>query len=263
MLNYQTYGKTNASAVVFLHGFMGNLVDFQLFTDIISQRFFCISFDLPGHGKSINLEESAYTIEQTCTEIYSSLQKMNIANCTIVGYSFGGRIALSFVDRYRDFVSSLVLISTSPGIQLQTERNVRIVSDINKIKTLENNGLIEFLNRWYEAPIFSGIPEKLKEQLIADKGKNIVSELAKSLKNAGTGVMQPLWGILSELHFSILQIVGERDKKFCDINIKMQELLPKSTLEIIPNCSHYVHLEQTEIVLSKIYNFLIINGNRL
>lgn len=263
MLNYRTYGNPDAPAVVFLHGFMGNSIEFQPFTDIISQSFFCISFDLPGHGKSINLEESAYTIEQACAEIHSSLIKMNIANCAMVGYSFGGRIALSFADKYRDFVRSLVLISTSPGIQLQMERDARIVSDINKIKTLENNGLKEFLNRWYEAPIFSGIPEKLKEQLIADKGKNIVSELASSLKNAGTGVMQSLWDKLPEFHFPILQIVGEMDKKFCDINIKMQELLPNSTLEIVPNCSHYVHLEQKEIVLSKIYNFLTINGNRV
>ena len=52
------------------------------------------------------------------------LELLKIEKADILGYSMGGRLALSFAIQYPDFVRKLVLESSSPGLELnRKERN--------------------------------------------------------------------------------------------------------------------------------------------
>ncbi|MBM3192107.1 MAG: alpha/beta fold hydrolase, partial [Chlamydiae bacterium] len=52
MLNTFCYGHEKKTALIFLHGLFGDALDFSDIISLLKDDFFCVSFDLPGHGLS-------------------------------------------------------------------------------------------------------------------------------------------------------------------------------------------------------------------
>lgn len=54
--NYQFHytftGSSDKPLILFLHGFMGNSHEFDEAITLLSKEFYCLTVDLPGHGKT-------------------------------------------------------------------------------------------------------------------------------------------------------------------------------------------------------------------
>ncbi|MBC6477029.1 MAG: hypothetical protein GDA56_03805 [Hormoscilla sp. GM7CHS1pb] len=68
-------------------------------------------------------------------------------------------------------------------------------------------------------------------------------ELAKVLRNMGTGNMLNLWKRLAENQIPLLLLVGEYDPKFKAINAEMAGLCEMAQLAIASKADHNIHLE--------------------
>jgi pimeloyl-ACP methyl ester carboxylesterase len=147
----KTYANVNSEnpTVCFLHGWGRSSQDFNS----ISQSFDYISFDLPGFGKSLE------PINSMTPKEYADYINQYIPNSvdTIVGHSFGGRIAVH-LSELRD-VRNLILVGV-PLIKKQIHskklsilniykslNKFGILSDqmIEKIKKIEDHTTIETL----------------------------------------------------------------------------------------------------------------------
>ena len=53
ILNLETCGPEKGETLVFLHGFMGCAQSLTALIRPLSDKYRCIAFDLPGHGKSL------------------------------------------------------------------------------------------------------------------------------------------------------------------------------------------------------------------
>lgn len=91
--------------------------------------------------------------------------------------------------------------------------------------------------------------------MLAQRLNNSPSQLAKSLRNLSTGLQPSLWKNLLENQIPLLLIVGELDHKFVQINQQMEQLCKFSRLEIIPNCGHNIHFENSDLFVEKIQGF--------
>jgi len=195
--------------IIFLHGFLGTAVDWELVCSYLPD-YYCIGFDLPGHGDTPFTEN--FTID--------------IPYFHLVGYSMGGRIALSYAKKHPEKIASLTLLSTHPGLKSAEEKKQRLQSDAAWADLLLKLPIDEFLLRWYDQSIFKPFVPDLSLRKKQDK-----VELAKALMHYSLA-KQPYYDIDGIL-------VGEKDVKF--------RSLYKNPI-IIPKASHMIHLENPACV---------------
>jgi 2-succinyl-6-hydroxy-2,4-cyclohexadiene-1-carboxylate synthase len=267
VFNYCFQGNPDKLLIIFLHGFMGNIYEFNQAIELLSEDFYCLTLDLPGHGETKVLSsEEHYTMQNTAQALIELLDKLNIYNkynkCFLVGYSMGGRLALYLALHYPERFAKVLLESASPGLATELERLERIKKDEQiarkLVRTLEVRDFLNFLSHWYEQPIFGSIKNHpAYSQMIQLRVQNNPSELAKSLRFMGTGCQPSLWEKLKDNKNPLYLLVGEKDEKFVAINKEMTNVCNFCQLNIISNAGHNIHFENTSEFVNNIKSFFI------
>jgi 2-succinyl-6-hydroxy-2,4-cyclohexadiene-1-carboxylate synthase len=91
-INYRILG--NGYPVVFIHGFLeSNSMWNEIFSVQEKLPFKAIQIELPGHGKSAELDKEP-SILNIAKHLNNCIKKLNINNFSIVGHSMGGYVAL-------------------------------------------------------------------------------------------------------------------------------------------------------------------------
>ncbi|HDZ11242.1 MAG TPA: 2-succinyl-6-hydroxy-2,4-cyclohexadiene-1-carboxylate synthase [Bacteroidetes bacterium] len=258
MLHYKFTGSKNAPVILCLHGFMGSGLDWEFLCGRLEGEFRCLAVDLPGHGKSLFLPEKAYHFNETVRQILSLLDELSIERCHLIGYSMGGRIALSLALNFPGRFDRIVLESASPGLRAADDRRARVMADEKVSRRLETQNLVHFLNNWYRQPLFGSwckrpeFPRALQIRL-----KNDPAELAKSLRFSGAGVQPSLWEKLPGNKRPILFLAGEQDLKYRTIGAEMARDNPAVQMKIIQDSAHTIHGENPAAFVSAVRTFLI------
>lgn len=267
---YQFHYSLNHNAhkpiILFLHGFMGNIHEFDEVIKLLFDDFSYLIIDLPGHGKTQVLDDEYYTMASTATAIIQLLDQLKIDQCYLIGYSLGGRLALYLTLHFPSRFIKVILESASPGLATEMARLARIKSDaqiarkLNRI--INKDDFYHFLNNWYQQRIFGKIKNHPQYQsMIASRLTNYPPNLVKSLQFMGTGSQPCLWELLTENTIPLLLLVGEEDQKFIDINIAITEKCNFAKLQIIHDVGHNIHLENTLAVVQNIQDFFCHASN--
>jgi len=261
--NYSFTGNSQKTPILFLHGFMGNCHEFDETIKFLADEFYCLTIDLPGHGKTqVFGDDECYTMASTAQALINLLDNLKIAQCFLVGYSMGGRLALYLNLHFPQRFSKVILESASPGLITEAEGLQRVKSDEQIARKLtrcvEEGDFRAFLLNWYNQPIFGYIKNHPDfEGMIESRLQNNPLELAKSLRFMGTGCQPSLWEKLEENTNPLLLLVGEYDEKFIVINREMVNICEFTQLKIINNSGHNIHLENTFAFVQNLRKFLI------
>src|SRR4030067_3365593 len=122
--------ENNKPYLLFLHGFTGSSDDWKSIVPHVNQNFSSFGIDLIGHGKSSSPDNIEFYSANAIANQISSIIGHTIKRKVIpVGYSMGGRAALSFTIKYPEMVEALILESTAPGIEDEKVREERIKKD--------------------------------------------------------------------------------------------------------------------------------------
>ena len=114
-LNVEMTGQ--GPALVALHGFTGSIQTWQSFSEVAKTGFTVVAVDQPGHGASDSPPDSRmYTMERHVQALAEILDRVGLERVAWLGYSLGGRIALSAAVALPERTTALVLESASPGI---------------------------------------------------------------------------------------------------------------------------------------------------
>lgn len=242
----QTHGLATLPPLVFLHGFMGSCRDFERIMVELLQHFYCVSIDLPGHGRTQVLgDATCYGMEAIALSLIQVLDHLNLGPCHLLGYSMGGRVALYLVLHYPEYFRSVILESASPGLVSETDRRDRRQHDAAIAHRLETETFDSFLDWWYGQPLFHSLRDHpTYEAMLQRRRDNNPQELARSLRQLGLGQQLSLWSKLQDLTLPCRLIVGERDQKFVDLGQRMTAAIATANLCIVQHCGHSVHQEQ-------------------
>jgi 2-succinyl-6-hydroxy-2,4-cyclohexadiene-1-carboxylate synthase len=243
--------------VLFLHGFLGSGEDFDPTIELLSDDYDCLTIDLPGHGQTrITGAAEQYRMEPTAIAILELLDRLEIPQCVLVGYSMGGRLALYLALHFPHRFPKAVLVSASPGLEQESDRQARLQHDWDLAQQLETD-FPGFLERWYSQPLFQSL-HRLPQfaALQQRRSRNRPPELAQSLRYLSTGGQSALWAVLAQHSAPLLLLVGEEDRKFCQINQAMGDRYAAAQLQILPGCGHAPHLEQPAAVVQQVRSFL-------
>ncbi|MEG3930793.1 2-succinyl-6-hydroxy-2,4-cyclohexadiene-1-carboxylate synthase [Microcoleus sp. T3_B1] len=246
--HYSLTGNRNHPIILFLHGFTCDGQDFNPIISLLSQNYCCLAVDLPGHGKTRVIgEESCYNISNTAEALIQLLDDLQIDKCLLLGYSMGGRLALYMTLHFPERFEKVVLESASPGLKTEKERSHRLQADLQLAQKLEKSNIKDFLLNWYDIPLFKSLKNSPNfDKLIETRLANNPLELAKSLRNMGTGNQPSLWEKLAQNQIPILLLAGEYDDKFTTINTEIASLCPAALLEIVPKAGHNIHFENLD-----------------
>lgn len=263
---YSLTGKVDRLPILFLHGFMGDRHDFSPITSRLIDQYQCLAIDLPGHGKTQVTEEADYGMALTARAIVGALDQLHISQCFLVGYSMGGRLALYLTLHFPARFLRVVLESASPGLRTEEEREQRVQRDWELATELETTDFANFLKNWYDQPLFASIKYPMDRsnisptfaQMLEQRQRNQPYELAKSLRNLGTGSQPSLWTELAQNQVPLLLLVGELDRKFVQISQQMQTLCPSTQLRIMTGCGHNVHFENVQGFVETLRGFFKI-----
>ena len=257
-LNVEMAGQ--GPALVALHGFTGSVQTWQSFSEAAETGFTVVAVDLPGHGASDSPQDSRlYTMERHIQALAEILDRLELERVAWLGYSLGGRIALSAAVALSERTTALVLESASPGIVSEEDRQQRIRDDETLADWLVEAGVQRFVEYWESLLLWNSqkrLPAALRDSLRSQRLRNNPYGLANSLRGVGTGTQPPLHDRLGEIAVPALLLAGEEDEKFSGIAREMQRAIPTSRLETVAEAGHAVHLEQPEIFSRAVTGFL-------
>ncbi len=257
-LYVQTWGKPTQPAVLFLHGFMGKGRDWTTHCERLADTHFCITVDLPGHGRSVKFSHKAYSMAGATAAVLHVLDDLTVSPSAWVGYSMGGRLALYMALHYPSRCQQLLLESASAGLPMAAERSLRCQHDEERARALEQGDFSVFLEAWYQQPLFTSldrIPD-LRGQMIAARLQNRPAELARSLREMGTGKQPSLWERLGGLRVSTCAVAGALDQKYVDLAQRMEAASPLLHAVVVPEAGHNVHAERPDAFFSILTNWL-------
>ncbi|WP_284141474.1 2-succinyl-6-hydroxy-2,4-cyclohexadiene-1-carboxylate synthase [Virgibacillus sp. LDC-1] len=253
---YDVKGK--GVPIVLLHGFTGSNGTWESFKATYAAQYMVITIDLPGHGKTIS--NTPKTMEACCHDLNELFCHLKLSKIHLVGYSMGGRAALSFAMLYSEMIQTLTLESASPGLHTEEERSKRKAHDDHLAARILKEGLEKFLRYWEQIPLFHSqrrLPEPIQEKLHQERFAQEERGLANSLRFMGTGCQPSWWEELKGFTNDVLLLVGELDEKFIGINQEMHKLFPNSKLTIVPDAGHAIHLEQPDIFGKLVTDFIL------
>lgn len=265
LVNGQTYYVTNTlngekPVLLMLHGFTGSNKTFQESITHLEKHFSIVAPDLLGHGKTDSPDEIArYSIERIVDDLVTILQELKIMQCFVLGYSMGGRVATAFASAHPEMVRGLILVSSSPGLAQKDLQESRVQADNRLADMLESEGIRSFVDYWEKLALFASqevLSDELKKRIRLERLAQNPNGLAMSLRGMGTGKQPSYWNHLADFTFPVLLMTGSLDEKFEKIAQEMQQLLPNSTHVTVQNAGHAVYLEQPNIFISQLTNWL-------
>lgn len=237
--------------LLLLHGFTGDTSTWRPFSNRWSRHSKIIIPDIIGHGKTESPNElNRYQIEAAATDLKQMLDQLSIDQVDLLGYSMGGRLALTFAVLFPERVRKLILESASPGLEQEEERQLRRTKDGELAFFIIDQGIKKFVEYWEAIPLFSSmaiLPKQIKDSILSQRLSNSPQGLANSLLGMGSGSQPSWWGApLMELPCEVLLLTGEKDKKFCDIAERMQKQMRNAEWIVIKNAGHAIHVEEAE-----------------
>ncbi len=238
----RTESAKSGSPIVLVHGFLGEPEDWdatvanmQVDRRVVRARLLdspCERFDLASLAEALARE-----IENT-----------GLAPATVVGYSLGGRVALTLANDRPELVRRAMLVSATPGLFDDDDRGQRSLADDALADELERQGIAAFVDRWYAQPLFASLLAHPDYGFVARRrsaGETGVSgRWARVLRDASPGRNPSLWHRLSALAERLTLVVGSLDAKYLGLAREAQRVAPLLRIDTVSGAGHAIHLER-------------------
>lgn len=149
-LHYDETGPADAPAVVLMHGWGCDHSTVRSIAVILEPGLHVYNLDLPGHGQS-DEPPTAWGVYEYTDFVEEFCRRLGIDNPTLIGHSFGGRLALVWSSRRP--ISRMVLVDAAgikPRRSLSYYRKVYTFKAAKKILPLllgQKNGS-RIIDRW-------------------------------------------------------------------------------------------------------------------
>ena len=149
-LYYEIYGK--GEPMILLHGGLGAIEMFTTSIPELSKNRQVIAVDLQGHGRTADIDRPLSVITMA-DDIAALMKHLNIKQADIVGYSFGGGVALQTAILHPEVVRKLVVMSTP------IRRNA-FHPEILQQQAMVNSGMVDMMKQTPMYQLYASIAPK-------------------------------------------------------------------------------------------------------
>lgn len=208
-----------------------------------------LRYDMRGHGLT-GTPPGPYSMDDLRDDLLGILDRLDIAECTLVGLSVGGMVAQSAAAKAPERFTKLVLCDTGHWIATQEIWNARI-------KTVEDGGMEgivgSVLDRWFG-------PEFAREDPALHSGMHamLISIPPEGYNGICAAIRDcNLTDSTARIDIPALCLCGTDDKATpTDLVMSLADLLPNGTYAPIADAGHLPCIEQPDAVAEEIQKFL-------
>ena len=255
------HGPEAGVPILVLHGFTGSAQAMDPLSERLAAglaaRVICP--DLVGHGRSeVPDDVDLYRVEAMAGQVADLAGALGCDPFHLVGYSMGGRVALTLGCMWPQRLQSLCLIGASAGIADPAQRKSRARADAARAARITSD-FAAFVDEWMADPLFAGQAALGQAHLRAARDQRLASSpagLARSLVAGGTGSMASLHKRLQDCEVPTLALAGARDTKFCSIAEQLAAAIPVCAAVPVEGAGHAAHLERPESTAAEIAAFI-------
>jgi pimeloyl-ACP methyl ester carboxylesterase/membrane protein DedA with SNARE-associated domain len=220
--------------VLLLHGTPGAKEHLEALGSALAQRFRVIVPDLPGFGSS-SKEIPDYSIRAHAEYLTQLLGELRIERVHVVGFSFGGGVALELWDRDPAAIASVTLLSSTGVQELELFGDYRL------------NHVLHGLQLAGLAMVQEGVPHMGALDGVLD---------VAYARNVYDSDQRPLRGILERFEPPMLIIHGERDPLVPAAAAREHHrIVPHSELVML-DAGHFVPFTRAEEIAGTIGEFV-------
>jgi len=187
------------------------------------------TFDFPGHGQS-DLPPAAWAVDDFAGLTLELMAALGIDRASVLGHSFGGRVAIKLAAAHPDKVDRLVLVDSAGVPPPQTARR----------------RLKRFASRFANTIGRLGRPGRAVRRKIVARIASPDYKAAGPLRDTFLAVVrEDLRPMMPEIKAPTLLLWGESDEDttLADAHA-MEKLIPGARLLVIKNAGHFSYLDQ-------------------
>jgi pimeloyl-ACP methyl ester carboxylesterase len=227
--------------------------------------------DLRGCGRSQRFGSiERYHLDLAVADIGHLLVALDPQPCALLGFSYGGRIALRVAWHHPERLSHLILASTTAYDDFHAElqawaayrqrypaalqAEVQALLRDPRIGSAEKTRRMAALTVQLDLYGSAALPEaEAALSRIAFSGEWMQAWLAGQL----AGVAHPNYGrVLSDLDLPVLILHGEQDMRFpVSVALRLHQAVPHSQLAVLPATGHLAHIERTDAWNAAVWAF--------
>jgi pyruvate dehydrogenase E2 component (dihydrolipoamide acetyltransferase) len=250
-IRYLALGEGEGVPILFIHGFGGDLNNWQFNQEALAAGRPTYAIDLPGHGgSSKELGAGHVHVGALAGAVVDFMNAKAIVKAHLVGHSLGGAIALDLALNHADRVASVTAICSAG---LGPEINIAYV-----------DGFMAAKRRKQLQPVLEMLvadPAMVSREMIEDVLKfkrldGVEAALNRIIDDTFAGGAQALQltGRLGELNVPVQVIWGRQDRV---IPVGHGEGLPsRFHVQVFEDAGHMVHMEKAAEVNGLIERFV-------
>jgi pimeloyl-ACP methyl ester esterase len=249
------YDRSGAGpAVLLVHGWTFNRTVWERQVVALRARHTVVTVDLRGHGESSH-PRSGYTLPAMAGDLEQLVRTLGVPRIAVVGWSFGGVIALELAKRLGDRLSALALVCSWPGgfsdeksgIAVPKEEAAQMRATVeNDYRGFARQFAARIFKRGAESPFFSWAVAQIQKTPTQVAAACLDTVLAADLRPSLKAVKAPT-AVLHGRHDAVTPLAGG-------------ELLKKgikgATLTVFEDSGHAPFLEEPDAFDAALVKFL-------
>lgn len=226
-VRYRSTGS--GKPVLLLHGWGMSLDTFAAMADDLGRRFRVTAFDLPGHGDSA-MPPATWTVDDFVELTLGVMTALGIERPSVLGHSFGGRVAIKLAAAHPDRIDRLILVDAAgvPPPQTAVRRLKRVAS------------------RFANATGHLGRPGQAARRAIVGRIASPDYLNAGPLRATFLAIVnEDLRPFMPRIQAPTLLVWGDSDPDTTLADARtMERLIPGARLVILKNAGHFSYLDQ-------------------
>jgi pimeloyl-ACP methyl ester carboxylesterase len=249
---FEEFGNSNNPPLIILHGFFASSRNWRTVAEKLAMQFHVYVLDLRNHGASFHHPVMDYPT--MAADLLAFIKQQGLATVSLLGHSMGGKVAMWFALNHPDSVHKLMVVDIAPVSYTHCFNAI--------IGALQALPLAQISNR-KQADDFlaTAIPELsyrqfLLQNLVLVNGAYCWRVDLDIFYHAAPAIIGfPDTEVIAPFIGKALFIAGEQSNY-----VKAEDMLPLfpiATLSVIAGAGHWLHVQQPEVFISRVVDFLM------
>lgn len=254
---YLHTGSDDKPGLILLHGFIGHAEAFIRNLASHGEHFNTYAIDMMGTGYS-DKPDTPYHAPVVAQQVAAFMDAVGLKTASVLGTSYGSRIASRFSIDHQDRLDKLTLVSPS-GLHFDAERGARILGNHDAIENPTWEGSRDVVaGLWGEDALFDDMiacrQAIFKQPEMAAAKKHLaVPHLPETAELSLTRAEE-----FATMTKPTLVVAGVEDKVHLPkAAMALADAIPNARLEIMEGCKHGPYFEKPEIFNKLHLDFLL------
>ena len=233
-VRYKEYGSKEQDGIIYLHGWGQNIEMMEPIAKPFYNTHHILLIDLPGFGSSEE-PKTAWKLNDYVDMIHNMVETLEYKNVTIIGHSFGGKLALLYALKYE--TKKLVLLASPYKKRIkELTTKQKVLKGLKKVPVL--NIFSDAAKKFVGSRDYRNATPMMRDILVAHINTDIADEVEKI--KCPTII---IWG------------TNDEEVPYEDA-VELESKIKDSGVVTYEGCTHYAYLERLNQTISVLESFL-------